>query len=439
MSNLLRWLSVILLLGCVTACTADTKQLVLGVSAEEPGPGIAEAAKQLLVENGLSVEVRSIESSADIVAALNNGDIEFGIIEEPAKLIPGLATVLPLYPSILHVLYKGAPVPGNFADVIAGKSIYAGPPGGPAALFLAQLATYFDVAAERYTVLDNPWVVSPDVYFVFGGLLETDSRHGLAGYRLFSFGDATRLGKGTVAEGIALQFPHVEVFVLPEMIYNKMNLDTVLTLATRTVLVTASSTDVERVFDVTSILFANSQRLSSVYPLVTREMHESIRLSSFTLPVHAGARRLFDKDAPTLLQRYAQVFALGLTFTTLLISALVALYKSRKTIEKDRIDVYYNKVLALRRGLQESPDSAHRHLIGDRIKGIQNEVFSLLAADRVCANESLTIFLELSNQVLNESLHGHETAGKQKPNVAYARFRQRLPASASSGNDRDNE
>lgn len=103
-----------------------------------------------------------------------------------------------------------------------------------------------------------------------------------------------------------------------------------------------------------------------------------------------------------VIERYAQLFALGLTFSAMFGSALVALYKSRKTRKKDRIDVYYNKILDLRRELQESITAEHRRSIEDRVMNVQEEVFLLLVDERVSANESLTIFLELSNQVLNE-------------------------------------
>ena len=400
---MLQWLYVFLSLCVLSACTADTEHFVLGVSTEEPGPGIAAAAKQLLVDARFSVEIRSIESSAHIISGMLDGDIDFGIIEEPAALIPDLATVVPLYPSILHVLYKGEETVNRFTDVIVGKRIYAGPPDGTASRFFAQLGDYFEIDAGSYTVLDNPWVVSPDVYFVFGGLLDANSRRRLGDYRLFSFGDAAQLGKGTLVEGIALQFPNVEAFVLPEQIYGSLNPNTVLTITTRTVLVTAASTDVQHVYNVASTLFANSQRLSTEYSLVTREMNENIQLSSFTLPMHAGARRYLDKDAPTMIERYADVIALGLTIAIMLGSALVALYEFRKTRKKDRIDDYYNRILELRHKLREAVTEEHRSGIEEQVKSIQEEVFSLLVAERLSANESLTIFLNLSNQVLSEA------------------------------------
>lgn len=400
---MLRWLNALFWLCLVSACTAEPKHFVLGVSAEEPGPSIAEKVKQLLTDSRFTVEVRSIENSVDIIAAVRNGDINFGIIEEPLALIPGLATVVPLYPNILHVLYKGEDTANQFSDVIVGKRIYAGPLDGAASQLLTKLGDYFDVGTESYTLLDNPWVQQPDVYFVFGGLLDTNSRRNLHGYRLFSFGDAAQLGSGTLAEGIALQFPNVEMFVLPEQIYGNLNRNTVLTMSTRTVLVSAESASVEQIFDVTSALVTNSQRLWNEYPLVSRELNENIQFSAFTLPAHNGARRYFDKDAPTFIERYADVAGLGLTIVAMLASALLALYNLQKARKKNRIDVYYNKVLDLRHELRTTETSDYRREIEDQVRAIQREVFSLLVDERVSANESLTIFLSLSNQVLNEA------------------------------------
>lgn len=65
--------------------------------------------------------------------------------------------------------------------------------------------------------------------------------------------------------------------------------------------------------------------------------------------------------------------------------------------------IYYNKILGLRRALQKSDNAEHRHSVVSEVKAVHDEVFSLLVDERVSANESLTIFLDLSNQVLNEA------------------------------------
>ena len=108
-------------------------------------------------------------------------------------------------------------------------------------------------------------------------------------------------------------------------------------------------------------------------------------------------------DSRFILERYAELIGLGLTIAIMLGSALVALYKYQKTRKKDRIDEYYNQILELRHKLREVGTEEHRRGIENQVKNIQEEVFLLLVDERVNANESLTIFLNLSNQVLSEA------------------------------------
>ena len=75
------------------------------------------------------------------------------------------------------------------------------------------------------------------MYFIFGGLLSEDSLRQLAGYRLFSFGDVADLGRGSIADGIALKYPNVDTFVLPKGLYSGLHDQPVVTLAIRTLLI----------------------------------------------------------------------------------------------------------------------------------------------------------------------------------------------------------
>lgn len=389
-----------------SACTPDTEQVTLAVSADGPGPAIADHLEQLFTDRGIAIDVRQIESTADIIATVQAGTIDFGIIEEPPEIVAGVATVAPLFSSLLHVLYKSEEVTDDFAEALIGKSVYAGLPNGAASQFLAELSAYFGIDTSKYTTLDNPWVQVPDVYFVFGGLLALNELRDFAGYRFFSFGDADQPGNSTVADGIALRFPNINVFVLPERVYGSLNPSPVLTVATRTVLITRTSADVQMVYDVASSLFENSQQLSSDYPLASGELSENIDFSSFVLPAHSGVRRYLDRDAPTAIERYAEVAGLGLTLFAMFISALFAVHNLRKTHKKNRIDIYYNKILDLRRRLQNPDGFVQRHQIEKEVRDVQEEVFRLLVDERVSANESLTIFLDLSNQVLAEVQSG---------------------------------
>ena len=102
-SSWARWVlpgSLIFLLSC----SAQHRPLVIKVSAEEPAPSIAKAIKPLLEARGFSVTIEPDDNPRNIVAAVRDGSVDLAVVEEPLRLIPGVVTLAPLYPSILHVL-----------------------------------------------------------------------------------------------------------------------------------------------------------------------------------------------------------------------------------------------------------------------------------------------------------------------------------------------
>ena len=66
------------------------------------------------------------------------------------------------------------------------------------------------------------------------------------------------------------------------------------------------------------------------------------------------------------------------------------------------MDVYYRKILDLRQKIRGDMDQQSLTGIATEVKDVQEEVFALLIDERVSADETLTIFLDLSNQVLKE-------------------------------------
>ncbi|MEL7451694.1 MAG: hypothetical protein AAFN78_20980, partial [Pseudomonadota bacterium] len=220
----------------LAGCEQQQTRFNLLVSTEEPANTIAEALAPMLDEAGLALLVEERKTPSDVLAAMAEGLADLAIVEESASTRSRLRTVMPLYPSVLHALHSQSYAPRNFGELVRGRKVYAGPAGSAARRLLADLGSDFGLSTRDYTLLDDPWSVEPEAYFIFGGLLAPESVAALASYRLFSFGDPQQLGAGTVAEGIALKHRGKRVFVLPASIYGELNPEPILTIATRTVL-----------------------------------------------------------------------------------------------------------------------------------------------------------------------------------------------------------
>ena len=201
---------------------------------------------------------------------------------------------------------------------------------------------------------------------------------------------------------LALKYPNVRPFILPDGVYGPFSERAVLTLATRTVLVARDTLDADLVYRVAREVFENSHAIAAEYQLANDELNQRFDPASLALPLHSGARTYVDKDEPTIFERYAEVVGVGLTIVAAFGSGVLAIWRMNKARRKDRIDGYYRRVLALRHELNAEDKSIDFNRLSNDLKAIQEEVFGLLIAERLNVDESLTVFLSLSTQVLEE-------------------------------------
>ncbi len=391
--------------AALVSCTKEQRRLTLAHSTEEPAPSIADIISTSLAAHDLDLSLEEIPNSTDIVRAILDGELDLGIIEEPDHALPGIVTIAPLYPSVLHVLHRKTDDPKDFADVVRNHSVYAGPIGGAAHRLLEQLADDFDVARSQYKILDNPWIVEPDVYFIFGGLLSADSISQLSKFQLYSFARHDDVDGGSVADGIVLKHHHLESFLLPRKIYYSMNDESVVTLAIRSALIANENFDNDLGFKIASHLFNNAQEIGRDYPLVTHELNVDLNAADLMLPLHAGSRRFLERDMPGFVERYVDVIALVLTVVLAILSGLFTLYRRQQQAKKDRVDDYYEKLLLIRDGAEGTSDRENLRAARRQTLTVQQDVLSLLIDERIAADTSLMAFLSLSNQIINELDH----------------------------------
>ncbi len=396
----------LLLLAVLTACERANPELTLARTEEDPATTIAAAVVKAMAANGLAITVEeSVIQRTDILDGLRSGALDLAIIEEPDRPMSGLVTIAPLYPGVLHVLHN-RPDASDFATLLRGATVYAGPAGGAAQRLLAELARDFNVSDDEYRVLDNPWTESASVFFIIGGLLSESSIAQFPGYELFSFGRADDPPGSSIADGIVLKHHHLRPFVLPEGVYHTLTDEPVVTLSIRTVLAAREDFDQQLAYDIASTLFHQSQEISETYPLVTRELDERLNAIDFMLPLHEGTRRYLDRDAPGFIERYVDVLALYFTIIITVLSGAIALYRHRKQVRKDRVDEYYTQLLDIRERMR---DAGARSKCFEEVLAVQREVLELLVEERIAADASLLAFVNLSNQMLGELASDHRT------------------------------
>lgn len=384
-----------------SACDYRDDPLLLAVTTEEPAPTLAESISATLATTGIDIATEITPNATEAIEAIADGRVDLAILEEPALPLPGMRTLAPLYPSVLHVLHRLDADPAGVPELVGGSKVYAGPEGSAGRRLLLEIAADFDLPRDAFELLDDSWTASPDVFFIFGGLLSRESIRQLGGYRMFSFGDGEKSG-GTLADAIALRHHHVRPFVLPQGIYPALANDTVLTLATRTVLATSQSFDDDTAYGIAAALFTGARELSLSYPLVTRELSEAAAGEGLMLPLHQGTRRYLMRDRPGFLERNAELMALCFTVLATVGSGLLAFFRYRSQTRKDRVDAFYGRLLDIRRQLLDGDGGCDYAAGKEQVLQIQGEVLGLLIDERIAADSSLVAFISLSNQVLNE-------------------------------------
>ena len=387
------------LLIWAAGCSQE-ETITWGHASTEPSSSFVEVLSQ-----EASTDTEQFASVEALTEAVRTRAIDFAILEQPSKHIEGVSVVASVFPSVLHILVKrdvhdcSGTLP--MSSLLDGKTIYAGSVGSTGYTLLEQLGeTEWLPPMSELSLLPDPFGNQPDIYFQFGGLLPIDAVRRLDQYCLASVGDASEIGKGSWADGIGFRFPHLDPFVLPAGVYPRLNDAPVLTLSVSSLLVTSTDTNEELVYDIAERVEEEVNRLSEIYPLAAGSIHANLMEQRIILPIHAGAARFSLRNAPTLLERYAETGALILTALIALSSASFGIYRMRRQTKKDRIDAFLKILLGHRETIRQEPPKK-RH-VAEEIRELQNKVTQLVIEERIHADSAYVAFLDLSNQILRE-------------------------------------
>ena len=152
-------------------------------------------------------------------------------------------------------------------------------------------------------------------------------------------------------------------------------------------LVTSKAVDGKLIERVTRLIYENRRELSDYSPLAGF-LADASDLTSSALPLHGGAQKYFDRDAPSFLQENVEVFAFYATMLAGLVSVLLQL-NSRK--QKGRIDRYNRELIEIYNEaiVDDAPISAH-------YRNKMMDIFARVLRDSEDGNLSATGFEFLS-------------------------------------------
>ena len=392
-----------LLVFLVTVSCNNRKEsyTILG-NIEDPQNQIAVTLASILnhhLEDSIHV-IRGMGSMANL-DSLEEGKADFGIVDNYARFSDRVATVVPLYPQVLHILYRHEKHPSSLQELFRLGKIFAGTPESGTYRFVHELMNDLGIDRSSCTFVDVYDFFEADVIFSFTDLLTLEELRDLAGYRLFSIDEVTKLGQGSVVEGICARHPQLEPYIISRDQYGSFTETAILTLKVDAVLVCRSNIDPKFIYEVVKTLADNSQELKKINPLLY-EFSGEFNPSTQNFTIHPGTRDFLDRHEPSLFERYADLLGVVVAILVALASSLFTIAKWQHNKKKNKVDVYYQKLITIHKQARESTSFQDLDRLKMQLQAMQEETVDLVAREKLAADESFLIYLNLFKIVDDE-------------------------------------
>ena len=323
------------------------------------------------------------------ITAILDGKIDIAFMQNDqahTRESNDIRTVLPLYPNINYILYRKHLNPTNLVDLITNNSVLLGKDDE---IFYSKIFEYYGINLDSIELNTVEMVDSvnelisaintgkDDVVCVFAAIHNPHIKYMMEnGWEIFSLGDITYSNRGSSVEGFCMNYPRTEPFMVPRNFFGQKPELPIYTIALDELLVVHEDLDKTLVYDLVSDIYSGRHFLSQSNILFTH-ITEDFDRDALNFQLHDSTVDYLARDQPSFFERYAEAF--GVIF-----SILVVLYgglTSLKKIRKERIDKYYKRVMEC-------------HRIED-LESLSNEAVSQLQSEKLTADESFTIFLNL--------------------------------------------
>ncbi len=374
-----------------------------------------------LLEKELDVKFEVLDStggSVDHIKLLAEGKIDFAIalttvgsneLDNYSGLDQNkIRTVTPLYNQNLFIIYHDSLKPKNISDLIRGRRIGLGVEKGGTAGFTQNILKKFGIDYSEYNPVytsnkDNYCNNLIDVSCSFTSFNNNRIIKMLAeeNNQLFSLDDAEKASSGWAVAGICKKLWTAKPLIIPKNSYYVKPVKPIITVSVYTSLLCKKNIDTEIIHDMTETIVKNKSVLIKQNPVINQISETNLNETLF-YPLHQGVYMFLDRNKPSFLERYAEVIALVLSIVILLSGIINSYSKWNKRRKKDRIDVYYKEVLELDKNLAQLQDINLFSQKVETLYEIRERAFKNLIKEKLNADESFKIFLDLINSTVQK-------------------------------------
>ena len=395
-------LAYLLALAVFAGCTKDPVELRLVAPSLPVDQLIADELLRAFDGNE-HIRLTLVPHGSDGMTSLESlerGDGELALVSNNESYRKGIETIIPLYPTVLHIAYRKNLDPVDAIDLLIGTTVFAGGEDSPSRLMLVEAAGRLGIPVDGIGFVDAA-TLHPDVIVLFAPVLPELMRD-FSDYRLFSLGTPDQLGRGSPVESVNLLRPQFRPIILPANLYPGINTDPVVTIAVDKLLVGRSNIPQAVVYHLISEILRLKPALSAAQPGLFHKLTGDFDTSSSTFIIHPGAQAYIERDAPSAYERYSGVAEVGVTILVGLFSGIFAIVRIYRIRRKNRIDTFYERAIGIRKTVHGDADAVTRSRALKEIRQLQDSAFDLLVDEKLAADESFRIFITLSNDIIAE-------------------------------------
>jgi len=386
----------------LTACEQPLTELRLVVPVTPVEQKIMENLSELVARNS-DVRIHLTappQSGASALDSLIEGRADLALVSNTQPYREGIATLMPLYSTVLHIAYKKTIKVIDPHSIFKDAKVYAGQKGSSSRLIFERIIERFKLAETNFSYVASI-KEDPDVIIIFAPISPKRIEK-YSDFRLFSLGSPDEVGRGSLVDSAVLLNPQLSPFVIPRGTYGEISEQPVLTVAVDKILVARPGLDKAIAYDLINEILRVRPAMASLTAGLFNQSPDDFDVSRSTFVLHPGTQAYLQRSAPSIYERYAGIAELVVTLMIGFLSAAFAGVKILRMRKKNRIDDFYSKVISIRNEIDKTSNSNERELAADQIRSLQNTAFELLVDESLAADESFRIFITLSNDVLQQ-------------------------------------
>ncbi len=329
------------------------------------------------------------EAALDAVAS---GSADIALVTNNQAFRSDIATVMPLYPTVLHIAYRQDRDASNGSTLLRGAKVYAGPEGSASRAIFGRILERIGLTAGAFEYVTDI-ADHPDVVIIFAPI-SPELFADYPDFRLFNLESAV--------DAAVLLNPHFRPFTIPAGTYGVTTTEAIATIAVDKILVARSDLDSSVVYDLINDILRLRPALAAKRPGLFQQLSEDFDASRSRFILHSGTQAYLQRSAPTVYERYSGVAEVAVTLLVAIVSAMLAGVRILRMRRKNRIDRFYAATIEIRNSLRGSIDPTEYKQAIAKVRELQNEAFDLLVDEKLAADESFRIFITLSNDVLRQ-------------------------------------